>query len=688
MKKTLLKLALNEQAPAKGENKNQLSIHIAENAFSDKGAGLVMFNKSGLVITDDQPQWNGTRYDIPSMNIEGFGGKLTANHSRRIEDIIGRVIGTRKVQNKRVVIDGIQFAIEENAVALYAYNMLKAGYLTDFSIETVGPWPDEEGVYKESSLVGLSAVVVGNNKSAKINEIAANSIEQAKEMGLDTSIVENNFVCYDNSEEQTQNNSNHKEENEMKYKLITNSRGFAMKVAYQDENGKTVEVVIPAGQSIQVIAEQAAAVEKQINEATEPKPEVTPEPAKTSSEADNQVMAKLNAIAEKQEALEKSIFDNGAKEPMFVRSAKSVKADVNSMGYKQRHAKQINAAWEFLKQGNMAAQRTLQEINSVNLEALQEAGIVENSVTLADFGNFVISPELLKDIEGHRSDFSKLLGQLDWQETLSLQMAWLKRSGDINMQEVEKCDDGNDGNLKPISEYGAGINTANLHELAAVTPVCNAATRFLAVDLLGDVAGGYRNDYDRKRAQLAIARFQQAINSTGNTITYQTSTAAKALESFVNTWSQAAEEIMNGTFIFSMQTYGELVRRLIGAGINGPLAGIFTTGDQPQILGRPYIVVPNELMPALNTATTRTFVVEGQNVTINQAVMYADLSTFKGRTSGGLMYDLSTEAAYEDGESVKSAFQRNELVLRGSMFRNGAVKDEDKVVGLSAPGVS
>jgi hypothetical protein len=64
------------------------------------------------------------------------------------------------------------------------------------------------------------------------------------------------------------------------------------------------------------------------------------------------------------------------------------------------------------------------------------------------------------------------------------------------------------------------------------------------------------------------------------------------------------------------------------------------------------------------------------------------MSTFSGRTSGGLNFDLSTEAAYEDGDAVKSAFQRNELVLRGSFFRGGIVRDEDKVVALGTEGQS
>ena len=42
------------------------------------------------------------------------------------------------------------------------------------------------------------------------------------------------------------------------------------------------------------------------------------------------------------------------------------------------------------------------------------------------------------------------LQDLIGKKRLSLQMAWLARSGDINMQEVEHCDDGADGNLKTI----------------------------------------------------------------------------------------------------------------------------------------------------------------------------------------------------------------------------------------------
>lgn len=631
------------------EGKHQVTFSLDTNAIKDDGEGHIKFTKP-LVITDDTVQRNGTKYDIASMDISEYKGQLTANHSSRIEEIIGRVDSVRKVKNK-VVIDGIDFAINENALARYAYNMLRNGYLTDFSIETYGPCPDEEGVYKDAKLVGLSVVVVGNNKSAAINDLAISTIEEAKKDGLDTSIVENNFVCYDKNDGKSTPSINNKENDMPK-------------------------------------AEEKAQ-EKEVKEAKAENTAEKTEDKKVEKE-DNALEESLKVMSEKLEKIEKQMFNQSAKEPEFKKAPASngVKNELSDIHWRERHAQQINHAWNWLKQGSEADHKKLMDINEFHLESLKKKGLVQNAVSLEDFGNFVISEEMITEIQGHRSNYQPFLSRLDWRETLSLQMAWLKRSGDIDMQEVEMCDDDADGNLKPISDYSAGIETADLHELAAVTPVCNAATRFLAADLLGDVAAGYRTDYDRKRAELVIARFQQAVDSTGNTITYTTDTDANALEAFINTWSLAAEEIMNGTFIFSAASYGELVRRLVGAGINGPLGNVFTTGDQPMILGRPYIIVPNDLMPPLNTAETRTHTVEGVNVSITQGVFYADLSTFTGRTSGGLQYDLSTDAAYEEDGIVKSAFQRNELVLRGSFFRNGAVKDEDLVVGLGSPGVS
>lgn len=645
---------------------------VVLNSFKDDGKGTITF-KNGLTITDSSPQWNGTKYDIESMEIGTYKGQVTADHVDAIENVIARASGVEKVGN-RVIVKQMRFAINENPLALLAYNMVKGGYITDVSIETIGPWPDDEGIYYNAKLVGLSIVVIGNNKSAHMNDaqfqkLVQNSIKQSEEQGQNVEMIKKE-LCYNKKQESIVNNSDTKKP---MYVTIKNSRSFAVEVSFKNAAGEEVKKTLAAGESVDVSEDQKTAVETQINSAVE-KVDLKEEIKKTVNEI----------LAPVVEDLKKTAANTAVKEPGFKKTEnKNEKYD-----YKASHGKQIRLAWDAFKNGDNDARAKLVEINKLHLEKLQEEGMVENTITLGDMGNFVISPELLRDIQGFRSDFSPLISRLNFQETLSLQMAWLERSGDINMQEVEMCDDGEDGNLKPISEYSASIKQSNLHELAAVTPVCDAATRFLAADLLGDVAAGYRTDFDRKRAQLFIARLQQAVNQTNNKVSYNLATQVAGLQSFIDLMSRMVEEIPNGTFIFSYQSYGQLLRNLVGAGISGPLAGVFTTGDQAQILGRPYIIVPNELMPALKSAGTKSFTVEGQTVTINQGAFYTDLTAFKGRTSGGLKYDLSTEAAYEVNGEVKSAFQRNELVLRGSFFRGGAITDPDKVVSMGAAAIS
>ena len=657
--------------------KNNLSVHIDQNSVNSEKDGVLSFNPP-LVITDNTEQWNGTRYDIESMDISEYKGTVTANHSFFVEEIIGKVIGLKKEMNK-VTIDGLKMAVKESSLARFVHDMLKAGFVTDFSIETLGPSPDDDGVYKNSILVGLSAVVMGNNKSATVNELAINAIKQSEHDGLDTTKLQS-FLSENNVEGGE----------DMMFKTIKNTRKFAVKVTYTNSAGDETEITIEPGKTVEVPEDAAEGVQGQIDEAENPADtKTTDEPTvKDNNNADalEAALNKVAALAEKLEKLEQNAFDKKAQEPGFTKATNG--SGVKSLSGRELYSEQINAAWDLLKKSDLKAGERLQEINELNLEGLKEMKRVDNSVTIADFGNFVISPELLTEIEGHRSDFAPFVNALDIRETNSLQMAYLVRNGDINMQEVEYCDDDADGNLKPISTYTADITTKNLHELAAVTPVCTSATRFLAADLLGDVAQGFRTDYQRKLAQLAIARMEQAVETTGNSITYDTSSDVDALKSMIDVWGTALEEVMNGTFIISQSTYAELVKRMVGAGANGPLAGVFTTGEVQQLLGRPYIVVPNELLPTLNTATTKSFTVEGSTVTVNHAAFYVDLSTYTGRTSGGLNYDLSTEAAYEENETVKSAFQRNELVLRGSFFRNGAIRDINKVVGLLAPGVS
>lgn len=682
--------------------KHQVGVLVEKNAVKDKGNGVISF-PNGLVITDNTEQRNGTQYDIETMDVSEYAGQVTADHRDTLDHIIASVKGVVKTATQ-VTINEIHYLVKESPLARLAYNLaINSDVPTNFSIETIGPWPGEEGIYYHAKLVGLSQVVLGNNKSATINTIVRNSIEQSKEDGLDVHELEESLLSEfkinqthttdDKSEDDKQNNSNNKKkENEMTFVTIKNSRDFALSVKYKNAAGDEVETELKPGASVDVNEEQKDSVEKQINDATAPKTEKKEEVEKTDNGFAEALKVALAPLQAKMDQIEQNAFDKKAIVPEFRKAEQEAnqekQGELAKMGWKERHNLQINAAWDLLKRNDHKQADVLNQINELHLAELKKEGKISNSMTISDFGNFVISRELLTEIEGCRNDYTALINATSWKETLSTQFAWLKRSGDINMTNVEFCDDGANGNLKPISEYSASIETSDLEELAAVTPVCNAATRFLAADLLGDVAAGYRNDYDRKRAQLVIARLEQAVEENGNSVIYDVNPQIGALTAWVDTWSEIATCTPNGTFIFNTSTYGEVMKQAVTAGVNGPLGSIFITGDVPTIFGRPFIVVPDDLMPTLNTAQTKVFVVDGANVTINHSVFYANLSNFTGRTSGGLQYDLSTEAAYEDNGTVKSAYQRNELVLRGSFFRGGAIKDTDQVSAILSPGVS
>lgn len=639
--------------------KHHVGLSIDTNSFQDEGDGIISF-PSGLTITDDSPQRNNTRYDVNSLDLTEYSGQVTADHVDKLDSVIGKVNNIRK-EGSKVVVDSIRFAVKENPLARLAYNLFKGGFLTDFSTETYGPPADESGVYHNSSLIGLSAVVVGNNRNAKASEIVFNSIEQSKKDGLDTSILESNFVKDDDTSAKVSN-----EVDKSNIKVNKKEKETMSKIVEDDKK----------------------VVEKEVNK-VEKKETVVNKVEVDANAITEAVKAAMAPLAEQVAKLEQNAFDKNVEEPAFKKDANGIKSKngFDAMDWRERHALQINSAWDVLKRHDSSAAETLNKINEANLNDLKKEGVVSNALSITDFGNFVISRELLSEIEGCRNDYTPLIKATSWKETLSTQFAWLKRSGDISMSAVDFETDGANSK-KPLSEYTASINTSDLEELAAVTPVCNAATRFLAVDLLGDVAAGYRNDYDRKRAQLVVARLEQAVETNGNSVIYDTNPSVEAIVSLLNAWKEIATCTPNGTFVMNSTSYASILAYALRAGVSGPLSQIFTTGNVPTMFGRPYIVVSDDLMPSLDSAGTVSITVDGAAVTVNHAVFYGNLNNFTGRTSGGLQYDLSTEAAYDDGVSVKSAYQRNELVLRGSFFRGGAIKDVDQVAGILSPGVS
>lgn len=726
--------------------KNQ--IKVTKNSYHDEGEGIVTF-PNGLTISDDKTQRNGTRYDIDSLDISRYGGQLTADHEDKLKNIIGRVEGVTK-KDGRLYVNRIVYAVKQNPYARLAYDLLVGGFSNAFSTETLGPSADElDGTLKNHELVGLSQVVCPNNYSAIINTVR-NSLKQAESDGLDITGVEEVFLNDTNEENIKMENEPKTEEVKVEAPIEETPVETPEVEAPVEEVEAPAEEKAPVEEPEKVEEEAEAEEAEEEAEAEEPAEEVKEENEteevekqeveKTENEISDEQVAELfdkvdtltalveklageedDAVVEgapiegveeiivddlneaeektenkKENSMTKEEFANAfaeamnnyfgeAKAPEFKKAENSVETE--ALDWKERYNKQVNAAYDAFRLGNIEARKTLNQINEINLAELKKAGIAKNSMTISSMGNFVIPPEMFKEIVGKRTDYSAIINATDWRETDSLEFAWLKRNGDIDMQNVAMCDDGKNGNLKPISEYTAEPQTGKLEEMAAVTVVCNAATRFFAVDLLSDVAAGYRNDYDRKRAQLVIARLEQAVKESGQSVDYAPKSDAEAMIAWLNAIAEISDSTVNGTLIFNNKTFAQLKAHALEAGVNGPLSHIFTDGEIPQIFGTPYIVVPNDLMPTIESDDAIAFTVDGEEVAIEHAVYYADLGEFVGYTSGGLQYDISADASYEVNGAVRSAYQRNELVLRGSFFRGGAIKDASRVAGVKQAAV-
>lgn len=688
-------------------NKVLNTVEVIRNSFHDDGDGIVSF-PNGLTISDDQPQRNGTRYDINSLDISKYGGQLTADHEDKLKNIIGRVEGISK-DGGRLKVNKIVYAVKQNPYARLAYDLLVNGFSRSFSTETIGPMPSADGTNYNHELVGLSQVVTPNNYSANVNQltqVVRNSLEEAQKDGLDVDGIEEQFMNHISEENMPTDEAKTVEvDNEAKVnenpqaEVVEESTNEVESEKVENKFENEVDNAVDTTQETEAMVEALtelvrAIVDDEINpEATDEDEtsgveEVVADDILNSADEDKKELNEMDKTEVKNAVLDalKELQGDEASEPVFQKNEVANKQtnSLSNLDWKQRYGKQVNAAYDAFRNGNIAAREELAKINEYNFNALKESGKVSNAMTIESMGNFVLPPEMYEEIQGRRTDYTALINATEWRETDRLEFAWLKRKGDIDMKNVAMCDDGADGNLKPISEYEAEPVTSKLEEMAAVTVVCNAATRFLAADLLGDVAAGYRNDYDRKRAQLIIARMEQAVAETGLEVELNDDSDTSKMVAWLRATSEISDATVNGTFIFNNKTFAKLKEYALTAGVNGPLSSIFTDGEIPQIFGIPYIVVPNDLMPTIESDDEIKFQVDGKDVEITHSVFYADLSEFTGRTSGGLQYNVSTEASYEVGGQTRSAYQRNEMVLRGSFFRGGAIKDTSRVAGVIA----
>ena len=733
------------------KHKNQLQVSVSSGGFKDEGDGVVSF-LGGLTITDDSVMRSGTRYDIESLDISQYGNQLTADHNDSLGTLIGKVSGVTKeanrvsIQSIKYAIKENPYARLAYDLLVGGFsNSFSIETIGDWPSM-------QDPVFRGHELVGLSQVVVPNNYNATVNglqEAVRNSLELSKQDGLNVDELEGELLNSkeapkkkpeeeekdpkekpedkedpkdkpeDKPEDEPKTPEDEPEEEKTKKKKVeknsaedepeeeapeetpekSEDEATAPDEEAEEESEDTEESEDKAEKDAEESEEGATApkedaapeegesekTENKINKKEE-KLEMTPE--QVQEIVANAVAGAIKPVAEsaaKAAELAQNALDAQAKEPEFV-AAKNETEDK----YDERASliKQLNAAVRVERNYSPEAIQSWHKEKEASLNALKEAGIVANSLTLEDLGNFVIGPELYNEIATARTNYSTILDATKWRESGSLRFGWLTRSSDIDMKSVATgayssvaSPDTSDKRLKPISQPGYKAHTEDMEELAAVCPVPISTIEFAAADILDDIAEGFRNDYDRKRAQLVIARLQQAVDATGNKQTFDIS---EGLEGWTMVVARAADHTSVGTLVMSNKTLALLKNQAIKTQ-NAAVLQQITEGN---LLGTPFIVVPNDLMPTLNSAETRKFSVSGTDVTVNSAVFYADLSTFTGRVHGGLRYDVDGRASYEMGGKTYSAFQRNELLIRGSFYRGGVVRDETVVASIPAVAVS
>lgn len=759
------------------------------NSFVDKGDGVVYF-PNGLTITDDSVMWSGTKYDIESLNIDEYPGQLTLDHFDSIggDYLIGHVEGVKKKGNK-VTIDSIRYAIDASENAMRAYKLLIGGFSNAFSIESIGPWADEEtGTMYNHKLVGLSQVVMGNNKHAVANSInPATKLEKGEEVeDADNCVFVNKVeVKIDNEAEPEKGESVAKEVQEPKAEeeiietpaeeveptteaeTVENEAEAPTEEPAEKSEGEAEEVEVEneaESEEETEAGDDKEVVEESEEKAEEPKVEndveadaeaetTDDEPAKSETEAETEQSEEAepevpaeNEVSEPEEAVADDTDEATEDEPAEEEAQEETKTN-NSLGNEMTKEeiqkmineavstlaeaqapveepekveteteeveadngysleKHFNLAVKALKTKSSRAFAELEKVNEKNLNALKAAGKVNNSMTIEDWGNFVLPPEMWNEIVGLRTDYSAILDATNWRETDRLEFAWLTRDGDIEMSNTAMCEarpatSPDTSNLKPISTYGATQHVEQMEHLAAITPVCTAATKYLAVDLIQDAILGYRNNYDKKRAELVIAKLQEAVNISGNKVPFNSAASDEnKLKTFINTIAEISDSTSTGTFVFTQKTLLKIMEYVTPreSALGDRVFDAGTDGIR-RIFGTPYVVVPNSLMPSLDsTAANPVFSyipvdassTAPEDIEITSTVFYGDLSLFQGYTSGGLQFDMDERVAYElPNGTVRSAYQRDEIVLRGYFFRGAAYRMPEAMAAITNEAIS
>ena len=661
------------------------------------------------VITDGTVQKDGSYYDIPSLDIASWNGKVMADHDYSFSKRLGTAIGAQKdLANNRVTIAGIKFS-RNNPEAQLAMDMAVEG-LIEFSTGTLG-WTEEDGRRENHQIYELSIVGVGNNDNTHMNE--ADLLAVAAQNGIDLSKY----------------NLKSKEHNSMKKFRIYNVNAFAAKVKFKNEAGEDQEVEVPAGSSAEVeTTTPQEEVQKQVDEAQAPaadkpadKPADAPATNAVSVEDFKQLQTTLNTLVANMNTPVKPSAGAHEDKNDLGASTNAVKEKVKSMNAGQRLYRQI-----MLERNGMKNSEEFAELNAFNTAQLAEKGIANvedfgGSANAMDdsagsLGGLIPPYELLDRIVQCETNYDRFL-QVFGFEDAGLSYGWNIGIGDIDFAPIGYC--------APSAQDGVevGLENRTQERLATHSVICNKVSRFSPVNVINHVATRYQQAYKRALVAFALAEMQVAVDkrvtgwdrSSGTDIAadpsgsvdYPAAGQSARIEAAVSLFTGLADCVMGGVYVMNAQTAAKLILdfNLTGQGASQSNTGTTFVNNYAALgvaLGGEVVVVPNNMLPTLGTNSTVTVLRStegGGNVTIDHAIFYTSAENWYGVTNGALQFDVDSFGSYEvtvqktvtggGGGTVtvtetRSAKQRGETVLFGEMYRGGGILDFRQIGGVKA----
>lgn len=660
------------------------------------------------VITDGTVQKDGSYYDIPSLDIASWNGKVMADHDYSFSKRLGTAIGAQKdLANNRVTIAGIKFS-RNNPEAQLAMDMAVEG-LIEFSTGTLG-WTEEDGRRENHQIYELSIVGVGNNDNTHMNE--ADLLAVAAQNGIDLSKY----------------NLKSKEHNSMKKFRIYNVNAFAAKVKFKNEAGEDTEVEVPAGSSAEVeTTTPQEEVQKQVDEAQAPaadkpadKPADDTNTNAVSVEDFKQLQTTLNTLVQNMNTPVKPSAGAHDDKNDLGASTNAVKEKVKNMSAGHRLYRQI-----MLERNGMKNSEEFAELNAFNTAQLAEKGIAnvedfgsQNAMddSAGSLGGLIPPYELLDRIVQCETNYDRFLAVFGFEDA-GLSYGWNIGIGDIDFAPTGYC--------APSAQDGVevGLENRTQERLATHSVICNKVSRFSPVNVINHVATRYQQAYKRALVAFALAEMQVAVDkrvtgwdrSSGTDIAadptgsvdYPAAGQSARIEVAVSLFTGLADCVMGGVYVMNAQTAAKLILdfNLTGQGASQSNTGTTFVNNYAALgvaLGGEVVVVPNNMLPTLGTNSTVTVLRStegGGNVTIDHAIFYTSAENWYGVTNGALQFDVDSFGSYEvtvqktvtggGGGTVtvtetRSAKQRGETVLFGEMYRGGGILDFRQIGGVKA----